>query len=104
LFPVTKVAVCDYFRKKASVFLNTKFKDNERSPCGSHSLRASGSTLARGNIQGSSEQRGAVDRYLDQFMGKRIPEQQRVYDSKDRNSWRETWRTCVEPYVTPKTF
>ena len=104
LFPTSKGPVCDYFRKKAETFLGVKFKKEERSPCGSHSLRASGSTLARDNITGDSEHLRSVDRYLDFFMGKTIPEQQRVYMSKTKEGWRETWRTTVEPYVTPLKF
>jgi hypothetical protein len=104
LFPVPKQSIADYFRKKSEVFLGRKFEDNERSPCGSHSLRAGGSTLARDNTSGNNEQVRAVDRYLDFFMGKCIAEEKRVYSSKSKEGWRETWRTCVEPYVTPKTF
>ena len=37
-------------------------------------------------------------------MGKTVEEQKRVYSSKGKEGWRETWRTCVEPYVTPKDF
>ena len=104
LFPTSKQAVCDYFRKKAETFLNVKFEDNERSPCGSHSLRAGGSTLARDNTVGDAEHVRAVDRYIDFFMGKTVEEQKRVYVSKSKEGWRETWRTTIEPFVTPEKF
>jgi len=104
LFPINKQSVADYFRKKAQLFLGRKFEDDERSPCGTHSLRASGSTLARNDAVGDSEQVRAVDRYLDFFMGKVIAEDKRVYMSKSREGWRETWSKHVEPFVTPKQF
>ena len=104
LFPTSKVQTCAYFRKKAELFLGEKFEKGERTTCGTHSLRASGSTLARDSTTGDSEHNRAVDRYLDFFMGKTVEEQKRVYSSKSKEGWRETWRTCVEPYVTPKKF
>jgi integrase len=104
LFPTSKVPVCDYFRKKAEFFLSAKFTKGERSPCGTHSLRAGGSTLARDSITGNSERVRAVDRYLDFFMGKTVEEQKRVYSSKSKEGWRLTWQTCVEPYVTPDSY
>ena len=104
LFPTTKQAVCDYFRKKGELFLGRRFEVDERNSCGTHSLRASGSTLARDSTAGDSEHTMAVDRYLDFFMGKTVEEQKRVYSSKSKEGWRETWRTCVEPFVTPKKF
>jgi integrase len=104
LFPSTKQATADYFRKKASVFLNRKLTKDERNPCGTHSFRASGSTLARDNSRGDDEHVRAVDRYLDFFMGKTVEEQKRVYMSKSREGWRQTWQKHVEPFVTPKTF
>ena len=104
LFPTTKQAICDYFRKKAEVFLGKKFDKGERTTCGTHSLRASGSTLARDGLKGDAEHTRAADRYIDFFMGKTIPEQTRVYMSKGRDSWRETWHNTVERFVTPNTF
>jgi hypothetical protein len=102
LFPVSEQSVDAYFRDKAEVFLGKKFEKNERSPCAPHSLRASGSTLSRDNAKGDAEQVRAVDRYIDFFMGKAVEEQKRVYMSKSREGWRETWKTRVEPFVTPK--
>lgn len=104
LFDTTKQATASYFRNKAEVFLGVAFKKDERSSCGTHSLRAGGSTLARDGVIGNSESVRAVDRYIDFFMGKTVEEQKRVYTSKSKESWRETWRTCVEPFVTPKKF
>lgn len=104
LFPTSKQEVNDYFRDAAEVFLKVKFKKDEHSPCGTHSLRASGSTLARDNLTGDAGQVRAADRYIDFFMGKTVPEQQRVYMSKSRDSWRETYRVTVEPFVTPSQF
>lgn len=104
LFPTSKVPVCDYFRKKAEAFLDIKFGKDERSPCGTHSLRAGGSTLARDSINGSPEQVRASDRYIDFFMGKTVEEQKRVYISKNKEGWRLTWLKCVEPFVTPTGY
>jgi integrase len=104
LFPTTKQELSHYFRDAAETFLKVKFKKDERSPCGTHSLRASGSTLARDNLTGDAEHIRAADRYIDFFMGKTVPEQQRVYMSKSRDSWRETYRVTVEPFVTPSKF
>lgn len=101
LFPVSEPSTIAYFRRRAEEFLGREFKPKERNTCGTHSLRASGSTLARNNIKGDDEHMRAVDRYLDFFMGKIVAEDRRVYMSKSREGWRETWRTCVEPFVTP---
>ena len=104
LFPVARQTVADYFRKKTVVFLGEKFEKGERSTCGTHSLRAGGSTLARDGASGNAEQVRAVDRYIDFFMGKTVEEQKRVYMSKSREGWRETWQSRIEPFVTPKQF
>lgn len=104
LFPTSKVPVCDYFRKRAEAFLGIKFEKDERSPCGTHSLRAGGSTLARDNISGTIEQVRASDRYIDFYMGKVVEEQKRVYMSKSKEGWRLTWQKCVEPFVTPASI
>jgi hypothetical protein len=104
LFDTTKGSLCDYFRKKAKLFLGDDFKDSDRNPCGSHSLRAGGSTLSRDSISGSGEHVHAVDRYLDFFMGKTVEEEKRVYSSKSKEGWRQTWKECCEPFVTPKHF
>lgn len=105
LFPVSKQSVADYFRKKGNKLLELlEEKQGDRNKCGTHSLRASGSTLARDNIKGDREHAQAVDRYLDFFMGKTIAEDRRVYMSKSIDSWRQTWADCVEPYVTPEKF
>lgn len=104
LFPVTKQSVADYFRKKAELFLKDKFEKDERSPCGTHSLRASGMTLTQNNISGDPDQVRAAERFIDFFAGKTVPEQKRVYMSKSRESWRETWQSRIEPFVTPKEF
>lgn len=104
LFPISVQSVDDYFRRRAEVFLGCKFEKGERSPCAPHSLRAGGSTLARDGTIGGAEQVRAVDRYIDFFMGKTVEEQKRVYMSKSREGWRQTWLTRVEPFVTPNSF
>lgn len=104
LFPVTKQSVADYFRKKTKIFLDRKLEKNERSPCGTHSLRAGGMTFTQNNLSGDAEQARAAERHIDFFAGKTVPEQKRVYMSKSREGWRETWASRIEPFVTPKQF
>lgn len=104
LFPVSEQSVDDYFRRRAEVFLGQEFQKGERSPCAPHSLRAGGSTLARDSAAGDAEHVRAVDRYIDFFMGKTVEEQKRVYMSKSREGWRQTWQARVEPFVTPSSF
>lgn len=104
LFPVSEQAVAEYFRRKTQLFLDRPLARGERSPCGTHSLRAGGMTLAQDNLTGDPDQVRAAERYIDFFAGKTVPEQRRVYISKSREGWRQTWQTRIEPYVTPKDF
>jgi hypothetical protein len=102
--PISETSAIAYFRRRAEDFLHHKFEERERNPCGTHSLRAGGSTLARNNITGDDEHVRAVDRYIDFFMGKVVAEEKRVYMSKSKEGWRQTWRLHVEPFVTLKTL
>jgi hypothetical protein len=61
-------------------------------------------TFTQNNLSGDAEQVRAAERFIDFFAGKIVPEQKRVYVSKIREGWRETWQSRIEPYVTPKQF
>ncbi len=104
LFPVSQQSVAEYFRRKAQEFLGREFAVGERSPCGTHSLRAGGMTLAQDNLRGDQDQVRAAERYIDFFAGKTVPEQKRVYMSKSKEGWRRTWLTRVERFVTTAKY
>ncbi|MEM3628624.1 MAG: hypothetical protein QXE06_04560 [Candidatus Bathyarchaeia archaeon] len=39
--------------------------------------------------------------YIEYWMGHAIPEQQRAYIVKSKESWRQTYRQQAEPWLTP---
>jgi len=91
LFKVTARAVEHYFKKVGRKFLG-EYRGNN--PVRPHSLRAAFRTLLSDH---------KVDPlYIEFWMGHRVPEQQRVYVSKSREGWRETYKTQAEPWLTPK--
>jgi len=90
LFPITDRAVREYFRRIARKFIG---KWKERNPCRIHSLRAAFRT-----ILGDHK---VEPLYIEFFMGHKVPEQQRVYVSKSRDGWRQTYKEQVEPWLTP---
>jgi integrase/recombinase XerD len=62
-------------------------------PCRPHSLRAAFRTLLADHR--------VEPLYIEFWMGHRVPEQQRVYVSKSREGWRQTYREQAEPWLTP---
>jgi len=91
LFEVTPRAVDRCFARVGRRFAGD-YEGN--CPCRPHSLRAAFRTLL-------SDHR--VDPlFIEFWMGHKVAEQQRVYVSKSREGWRETYRTQAEPWLTPK--
>lgn len=64
-------------------------------PCRLYSLRSAFRTLL-----GDA---GLSQDYVEFFMGHHVPEQRRVYVSKTRNGWRETYKK-YEAYLTPENY
>lgn len=92
LFPIGEEAIEDYFRHAASKFIGPY---ENRNPAGPYSLRAGFRTLL-------GDQR--VDPlYIEFWMGHSAPEQQKVYVSKSREGWRQTYKQLAEPYLTPRS-
>jgi len=89
VYNITSRAVHAYFFKTAQRFAGEFHGRNPYSP---HSLRAAFRTLL-------SDQK--VDPlYIEFWMGHKVPEQQRVYISKSRERWRQTYREQAEPLLT----
>jgi hypothetical protein len=95
LFPVTKQAIDDYFRRHALKFANVP-EFAGRNPFRPHSLRGA-------MFQFGKDHKADPD-YMKYFMGKKVPEEIMDYINKDREGWREIYRVQVEPWVTPKQF
>jgi hypothetical protein len=92
LFDVSKQAIDGYFRRRAELFLERDFEKKERNPCSPHSCRSGFNTFARDHK--------ADETYVKFFMGKKVPEQDRVYNSKSREGWRQTYVEQILPWVT----
>lgn len=92
IYNVTARAVHAYFFKAAQRFA---VEFHGRNPYSPHSLRAAFRTLLSDH---------KVDPlYIEFWMGHKVPEQQRVYISKSREGWRQTYREQAEPWLTPST-
>ncbi|MGB9778035.1 MAG: tyrosine-type recombinase/integrase [Candidatus Bathyarchaeales archaeon] len=90
VYNVTARAVDAYFCRIARKFAG---KFHGRNPYSPHSLRAAFRTLLSDH---------KVDPlYIEFWMGHKVPEQQRVYISKSREGWRQTYREQAEPWLTP---
>jgi len=90
VYNVTARAVDAYFCRTARKFAG---KFHGRNPYSPHSLRAAFRTLLSDH---------KVDPlYIEFWMGHKVPEQQRVYISKSREGWRQTYREQAEPWLTP---
>ncbi|MGQ9641630.1 MAG: tyrosine-type recombinase/integrase [Candidatus Bathycorpusculaceae bacterium] len=93
LYNVSARNVHAYFRKTAQEFAGN-FKG--RNPYSPHSLRAAFRTFLSDH---------KVDPiYIEYWMGHAIPEQQRAYINKSRESWRQTYREQAEPWLTPPKY
>jgi integrase/recombinase XerD len=90
LFPVSRVAVDEYFRSLAPKFVDS-YKG--RNPIRPHSLRAAFKTLL-GTAKLEHD-------FIEFFMGHKLPEQERVYNQKSPDGWRQTYRQQAEPFLTP---
>ena len=89
VYNVTSRAVHAYFCKAAQRFAG---KFHGRNPYSPHSLRAAFRTFLSDH---------KVDPlYIEFWMGHKVPEQQRVYISKSREGWRQTYREQAEPHLT----
>jgi integrase/recombinase XerD len=80
----------EYFERLGKNFIGLYQGNN---PCRPHSLRAAFRTLLADHRVESL--------YIEFWMGHQVPEQQRVYVSKSREGWRETYREQAEPWLTP---
>jgi len=90
LFPTSRVAADEYFRSLTSEFV----KDYKgRNPIRPHSLRAGFKTLL-GTAKVEHD-------FIEFWMGHKLPEQNRVYNQKDLEGWRQTYREQAEPFLTP---
>ncbi|MEM3875256.1 MAG: tyrosine-type recombinase/integrase [Candidatus Bathyarchaeia archaeon] len=92
IFTLARTTVDKYFRKAGRKFGSFK----GRNPYSPHSLRAAFSTILRDHQ--------VNDIYVEFWLGHKLPEQQLAYISKSRESWRETYRTLAEPWLTPPNF
>jgi integrase len=93
LFPVGEEAVEAYFRRMAKQFIGSY---EGRNPAGPHSLRAGFRTILGDH---------KVDPlYIEFWMGHSAPEQQKVYVSKSRDGWRQTYKDLAEPWLTPRAI
>ena len=93
IFTVTRRAVDSYFRR-----IGLKFGGgfSGRNPYSPHSLRAAFRTILSDH---------KVDPlYIEFWMGHKVPEQQIVYVSKSTESWRQTYRTQAELWLTSSQF
>jgi integrase len=93
IFTVTRRAVDNYFRR-----IGIKFGGgfSGRNPYSPHSLRAAFRTILSDH---------KVDPlYIEFWMGHKVPEQQIVYVSKSTESWRQTYRTQAELWLTSSQF
>jgi len=91
LFPVCDEAVEGYFRRIAKQFIGTY---EGRNPAGPHSLRSGFRTILGDH---------KVDPlYIEFWMGHSAPEQQKVYVSKSRDGWRQSYKDLAEPWLTPR--
>jgi integrase len=90
IYQVSSRAVLAYFHKTAQKFAG-KFKG--RNPYSPHSLRAAFRTFLSDH---------KVDPlYIEFWMGHAIPEQQKAYIVKSKESWRQTYKEQAEPWLTP---
>ncbi|MEM2972045.1 MAG: tyrosine-type recombinase/integrase [Candidatus Bathyarchaeia archaeon] len=93
IYDVSARAVHTYFHKTAQKFASN-FKG--RNPYSPHSLRAAFRTFLSDH---------KVDPlYIEFWMGHAIPEQQKAYIIKSRESWRQTYREQAEPWLTPPQY
>ena len=91
LYDVTERAVEIFFKRRASKFGVSEYVG--LNPMRPHTLRSAFKTLL-------SDKK--VDPLFTEFwMGHRVAEQQRVYVSKSREGWRQTYREQAEPWLTP---
>jgi len=91
LYNISESAIERYFKRLAKKFGVGEYKG--MNPMRPHSLRSAFKTLLSDN---------KVDSLYSEFwMGHRVAEQQRVYVSKSREGWRETYKTQAEPILTP---
>jgi len=89
IYNKTQRAIDYYFKRLGKKFVG-EYKGNN--PVRPHSLRAAFRTVL-------SDHR--VDPvYIEFWMGHRVPEQQRVYVSKSREGWRQTYKEQAEPWLT----
>jgi hypothetical protein len=42
--------------------------------------------------------------FIEFWMGHELPERNRVYNQKDLEGWRKTYREQAEPFLTPKEW
>jgi len=90
LFKITPRSVSTYFARLARKFVG-KYTGN--CPIRPHSLRAAFRTILADH---------KVDPlYVEFWMGHKLPEQQKVYISKSREGWRQTYKEQAEPWLTP---
>ncbi|MEM3153248.1 MAG: site-specific integrase [Candidatus Bathyarchaeia archaeon] len=90
IYNVSPRVVHAYFCKIAQRFAGI-FKG--RNPYSPHSLRAAFRTFL--------SDRKVDPLYIEFWMGHSIPEQQKAYIVKSRESWRQTYKEQAEPWLTP---
>ena len=90
LFKIAARVVDSYFLRLAQKFVGSYEGFN---PCRIHSLRTAFRTFL------SDHQVDPL--YIEFWIGHKVPEQQRVYISKTRESWRQTYHEQAEPWLTP---
>jgi len=90
LYAKSPRAIEYYFEGLARKFVGDYRGNNPMRP---HSLRAAFHTLLSDHK--------VEPLFIEFWMGHKVPEQQRVYVSKSREGWRETYKTQAEPWLTP---
>lgn len=92
LYPITGRTVEIHFKKLAKKWLG---EYEGRNPCRPHSFRAAFRT-----ILGDA---GADRDVIEFWMGHKLPEQQRVYQSRTRDAWRSLYQK-YEKYLSPESL
>ena len=90
LYNISESAIERYFKRQAKKFGVGEYEGNN--PMRPHTLRSAFKTLL--------SDKKVDPLYTEFWMGHRVAEQQRVYVSKSREGWRQTYREQAEPILT----